>query len=151
MTGPIKTLQAPDGIFYDAIKIPSLKIDTRFYTYNAGTMLQSNALLFKITGDKKYLKEAQRIAKAARAHFYKNNRLPADYWFNAVMLRGYQELYSIDKNRQWIDFFIQDANRIWNERDENNFLKKGKHKSLIDQAGMLEIYARLAQITKQER
>ena len=141
-----KNLQAPDGLFYDAIKIPSLKIDKRLYTYNAGSMLQANSLLYTITKNKKYLIEAQRIAKAAKAHFFKNNRLPLDYWFNAVMLRGYQELYNIDKNKGWIDFFIVDANSIWLERDEHDFLKKGKHKSLIDQAGMLEIYARLGQI-----
>jgi len=142
-----KNLQAPNGLFYDAIKIPSLKIDKTLYTYNAGSMLQANALLYTITQDKMYLSEAQRIAKAAKAHFFKNNRLPPNYWFNAVMLRGYQELYNLDKNKEWIDFFIQDANSIWLERDANNFLKGGQHK-LIDQAGMMEIYARLAQIEK---
>lgn len=143
-----KTLQAPNGLFYDAIKIPSLKIDQTFFTYNAGSMMQANALLYNITKDKKYLLEAQRIATAAKTHFFKNNRLPKDYWFNAVLLRGCQELYSIDKNWGWIDFFVTDADAIWAQRDAQNFLKDGQHKALIDQAGMLEIYARLAQLVK---
>ncbi|HXS55602.1 MAG TPA: glycoside hydrolase family 76 protein [Hanamia sp.] len=139
-------LESPEGIYYDNIRIPSLKIDSATYTYNTGTMLQSNVLLYKITHEKKYLVEAQRIAKAAKNHFYKNNRLPGNYWFNVVLLRGYIELYKVDRNKSQLQFFIDDAERIWkDERDANNLLgKNNKIKSLIDQAAMIEIYARLA-------
>lgn len=140
-------LQAPEGVYYDNIKIPSLKIGTTFYTYNAGTMLQANVLLYTITHTKKYLVEAKRIARAARNIFYKNHRLPENYWFNAVLLRGEIALYRVDKNKDHIQFFIDDANRIWNdEKDENGLVGKSKRKSLIDQAAMIEIYARLAQL-----
>lgn len=140
-----KTLQSKDGLFYDNIKIPSMKLDKAFYTYNAGTMLQSNALLYSITKEQKYLVEAQRIAKAAKEHFYKKDRLPSHYWFNAVMLRGYIALYQIDHNKDWIDFYKNDAQQIWeNEKDEQGLIGKKETKSLIDQAGMIEIYARLA-------
>lgn len=140
-----KTLQSEDGLFYDNIKIPSLKLDKAFYTYNAGTMLQSNVLLYEITKDKKYLIEAQKIAGAAKDYFYKKDRLPSHYWFNAVMLRGYVALYQVDHNKNWIDFYKQDALQIWEkERDEQGLLGKKDKKSLIDQAGMAEIYARLA-------
>lgn len=145
-----KTLRSPEGVFYDAIKIPGGEIDKKFYTYNAGAMLQANALLFNITNDKKYLTEAQQIAKAAKRTFFKNNHLPGNYWFNAVLLRGCIELYKIDKNMEWIDVFRKEAVRIWaEERDEKNLLGKHKEKSLIDQAAMMEIYARLIQLEKQ--
>lgn len=138
-------LESPEGLFYDAIKIPSGKIDKALYTYNAGSMLQSNVLFYSITGEQEYLLKAQRLAAAGRAHFYKNERLPGHYWFNAVMLRGYLALYAIDKNSSWIDFFIKDAERIWrDERDGKDML--GKQKSLINQAAMIETYARLAQL-----
>lgn len=139
-------LQAPQGVYYDNIKLPSLKIDSAFYTYNTGTMLQSNVLLYEITKDKKYLTEAQHVAKAAKATFYKNGKLPGDYWFNAVLLRGYMELYKVDHNKQQLQFFIDDANRIWNEeKDDKNLLgRNDKRKSLIDQAAMMEIYAKLS-------
>lgn len=140
-----KYLQSPEGLYYDAIKIPSLKVDQTFYTYNTGTMLQSNVLLFKLTNNKKYRIEAARIAAAGKAYFFKSGKLPGNYWFNAVMLRGYEELYRVDHNWEWISFFKRDADRIWDtERDENNLLGTKTEKSLIDQAGMLEIYARLA-------
>lgn len=142
-----KTLQAPDGLYYDNINLSDLRISKVKITYNTGTMLQSNVLLFEITKDNKYLNEAERIAKAGRDHFFKNGRLPNGYWFNAVMLRGYQELYKLDKNTAWIDFYQQDADAIWNtERDANNMVGNKPAKSLIDQAAMIEIYARLQKI-----
>jgi len=112
-------------------------------------MLQSNVLLYQITNDKKYLAEAQRIAAAGKLHFFKNGRLPGNYWFNAVMLRGYIELYKVDKNKDWTGFFETDANNIWNtERDADNLLGPKSTKSLIDQAAMIEIYARLQELNK---
>jgi hypothetical protein len=144
-----KNLRAPDGLFYDAIKIPSLTINEKKYTYNTGSMLEANTLLYAITGDTSYLRIAQRMAAAGRAYFFKNNRLPGEYWFNAVMLRGYTALYKIDKNREWIDFFEKDAGRIWNtERDARNFVGTKPAPRLIDQAAMIEIYARLQQLNK---
>lgn len=145
-----KKLRSPEGLFYDNIKIPSGEIDRKFYTYNAGAMLQANALLYGITNNKKYLLEAQQIAKASKRYFYKNNRLPGHYWFNAVLLRGCIELYKIDRNKDWIDIFRNEAQRIWaEERDGLNLIGKNKEKSLIDQAAMMEIYARLIQVEKQ--
>lgn len=144
-----KNLQAPDGTYYDNIRIPALTIAKARYTYNTGCMLQANALLYKITKDKKYLTEAERIAANAKIFFFKNGRLPNEYWFNAVMLRGYIELYNIDKNKNWINFFEEDANNIWNtQRDTDNLLGNKPIKSLIDQGAMIEIYARLKQVDK---
>lgn len=140
-----KTLRGPDGIYFDAIKVSSLKIDSATYTYNTGTMLESNVLLYKITKNEKYLKEAKFIATAAEKRFYKNGKLPDHYWFNAVLLRGYLALYSVEKNASRLALFINDAERVWKtERDERNLLGKETDKNLLQQAGILEIYARLA-------
>ena len=90
--------------------------------------------------------EAQRIANAAKAVFYRNGKLPGHYWFNVVLLRGYIELYKVDHNKQQMQFFIDDANRIWREeKDDKNLLgRNNKRKSLIDQAAMMKIYVRLS-------
>jgi uncharacterized protein YyaL (SSP411 family) len=148
-----KHLQAPEGIYYDNIQTKNLKVGKAEFTYNTGSMLQANVLLYQITKNSKYLDEARRVAKAGREHFFKNGRLPGgNYWFNAVMLRGYQALYNVDKNTAWIDFFQRDADAIWNtERDSSNMLGPKPVKSLIDQAAMIEIYARLSQIKKGNR
>ncbi len=66
------------------------------------------------------------------------------------MLRGYQALYNIDKNQQWINFYREDADAIWKtERDPStNQVGTKPIKRLIDQAAMIEIYARLEEIGK---
>jgi predicted alpha-1,6-mannanase (GH76 family) len=145
-----KHLRSPDGVFYDAVKLPSMKIDSGLYTYNTGTMLQSNVLLYELTKNKKYLAAAKTIAKAGETHFYKNGKLPSHYWFNAVFLRGYLELYKVEKDKSRLQFIINDAERVWkDERDEQNLLGRENTKALLLQAGMLEIYARLANLNKE--
>jgi hypothetical protein len=141
-------LQSPEGLFYDNIQTKTLKVGKAIYTYNVGTMLQANVLFYQLTKHKPYLDKAERIAKAGREYFFKNGRLPnGEYWFNAVMLRGYEELYKVDKNPSWLDFYVQDADAIWNtERAADNLLGPKSTKRLIDQAAMIEIYARLQQL-----
>jgi len=141
-------LQSDQGVYYDNIQTATLKISKATFTYNTGPMLQANVLLYQITKDKKYFKEAERLAKAGRDYFFKNGRLPnGNYWFNAVLLRGYEELYKVDKNKSWVDFYEKDADAIWNtERDANNMLGPNATKKLIDQAAMIEIYARLQEM-----
>lgn len=140
-----KTLRGKDGVFYDAINVSSLKIDSAAYTYNIGTMLESNVMLYKITREAKYLNEAKLLATAAKKRFYKNGKLPGHYWFNAVLLRGYLALYGVEKDASRLQFFIDDADRVWKmERDERNLLGREADKTLLLQAGILEIYARLA-------
>jgi hypothetical protein len=144
-----KHLRAANGIYWDAIKIPSMEIDSAQYTYNTGTMLESNVLLYEITKDKKYIQEAQTIAKAAEKRFYKNGKLPGHYWFNVVLLRGYEALYRVDKDKSRFHFIVEDSERIWKEeRDENNLLGVKKDKRLIDQAAMMEMYARLERLSQ---
>ncbi len=137
-------LRSPEGIYYDALKVKTMRIDSATYTYNTGTMLQSNVLFYLITSDKTYLNEARIIADAAKNRFYRNNRLPDNYWFNAVLLRGFVELCKVDGNSDRLQFFIDDAEQIWNtQRDENGLIGRRTAKRLIDQAAMLEIFARL--------
>jgi beta-galactosidase len=138
-------LQAPDGLFFDNIRISSGRIAETKYTYNTGTMLQSNVLLYRITGKPEYLKAAHRIAAAGKVHFWQNGRLPHNYWFNAVLLRGYEELYAVDHDRNWLEGFRIDGDGVWTtERDPRHGLGPKPAKTLIDQAAMIEIYARLA-------
>lgn len=142
-------LQTPTGIYYDNIKIPGGRIGRATYTYNTGTMLQSAVLLYKITKNKTYLEEAQRVCEASLQAFYKS-RFPGNYWFNAVLMRGYVELYKVDKDKKYLQAFILDAERIWkDERDANDLIGTKQNKTLLDQSAMLEIYARIAMLEKE--
>ncbi|HLP73967.1 MAG TPA: glycoside hydrolase family 76 protein [Bacteroidales bacterium] len=143
-----KYLRSPGGIYYDALKVKTMKIDSATYTYNTGTMLQSNVLFYLLTTDRKYLEEAELIALSAEKHFYKNGKLPNNYWFNAVMLRGFAELSKADGNYERLKFFADDAERIWaTQKDVNGLVGRRSRKTLIDQAAMLEIFARLGKLS----
>jgi uncharacterized protein YyaL (SSP411 family) len=144
-----KYLLAPEGVYYDNVKLPELHINKQFYTYNTGTMLESNVLLYRITHDKKYLQEAQRLAAASLSTFYKEGRFPSNYWFNAVLLRGYVSLYQEDGNKRYIQAMINDINKKWEtDIDQNNLAGHGKAKKMLDQAGLLEMVARIAFLQK---
>jgi hypothetical protein len=137
-------LRSPEGVYYDNVMLPSGKIDKRTYTYNTGTMMQSAVMLYEILKNPEYLREAKELAKGSLAKFYRNGRWPRNYWFNAVLLRGYQHLLKHDKEPKYVNAFFAEGERVWKEeRDANNLLGTDPKKHLLEQAAMLEIYARL--------
>jgi hypothetical protein len=60
-----KNLQAEDGLYMDSIKADTGKINTVKLTYNSALMLRAELMLYKATGDKAHLIEAERIGAAA--------------------------------------------------------------------------------------
>jgi hypothetical protein len=155
-----------DHLYYDNKNI-SGKTNTRKYTYNSGQMLQSAAMLYRLTGDKTYLIEAQAIAKSIITHFTeefttvqgKRIRLfkNTGTWFNSILFRGYAELYRIDGNIEYIDIFRDNLDHLWeNVRDMDGLfskdwrgMKEDAYKALLDQTGLVEIWAALAGLEKQ--
>ncbi|MGI1690682.1 glycoside hydrolase family 76 protein [Thermoanaerobacter uzonensis] len=137
---------SPEGVYWDHLKSDGT-LDKTTWTYNTGIMIEANALFYDITKDKVYFDSARKLAEASIKHFASNGYFPDTYWFNAVLLRGYQSLYQIDKDKKYIKIFDDYAQEVWEkERDENNLIGKKEPKPLLDQAAMLEIYARLAQV-----
>lgn len=63
-------LQDTDGLYWDNVKLDG-KIEKFKFTYNTALMLRADALFHKITGEQKYLDEAERVAKAAEAYWIK--------------------------------------------------------------------------------
>lgn len=148
-----------DYLYFDNINLAG-KIDTRKYSYNSGQMLQSAALLYKITKNDTYLIEAQKVAQSCYNYFFKeyntgqntNYKLLTDrnIWFVAVMLRGFVELYHADKNEEYLNAFRYNLEHAWQKcREENGLFnsdwsgqKKDDTKWLLTQAAMAEMYAR---------
>lgn len=140
--------------------------DKTFYTYNTGTMIQSSIRLYKITGEKKYLENARRLAEGSYRYFVKRtdegityiNDLP---WFIVVLFRGYQELYEVDHNSKYVDAIIASADWAWkNARDEAGLIdkdwtgrtdEKKKPKWLLDESCMAELFARIAMIKGEKK
>ncbi|MDM1293667.1 AGE family epimerase/isomerase [Sphingobacterium sp. N143] len=154
-------LQDPaDKLYWDNIHLNG-KVDRTKFSYNAGQMLQAAALLYKLSGEKKYLQEAQELAEACLVYFFEKTE-DQDYprlknsnlWFHAVMLRGYIELAKLDGNRMYIDIFTKNLDFAWeNMRGEEGLFtadwtlkERNKSKWLLDQCAFVEMYARLAKL-----
>lgn len=154
-----------DKLYYDNIRLDK-SVDKTKYAYNSGQMLQASALLYKHTGQKKYLEEAQRIAKSCSERFFRTYRDEdgkdvrllnrKDIWFSAIMFRGFVELYAIDKNDIYIKDFENSLNISWlKNRDEHGLFgidwsgeDSENSKWLLTQAAMVEMYARMATCKK---
>lgn len=153
-----------DYLYFDNIRLDG-KIGKAKFAYNSGQMMQSAALLYQLTKNPIYLKDAQNIAKECFNYFF-TDFTPAtneeafrmlkkgDIWFTAVMLRGFIELYRIDKDKTYINAFNKSLSYAWdNARDEKGLFNtdlsgnnKDQKKWLLTQAAMVEMYSRLAMI-----
>ena len=157
-------LQDPaDCLYFDNIALDG-NIGKAKFAYNSGQMMQAASLLYQFTGQKQYLTDARNIAKSCYYYFFTSYtpqkgepfRLikKGDVWFTAVMLRGYIELYQIDRDRTYLDSFDKSLDMAWkNARDEKGLFSTDftgnthdSRKWLLTQAAMVEMYARLAAI-----
>jgi len=153
-----------DYVYWDNIALNG-KIATQKYTYNSGQMIQAGVLLYKETGDESYLTDAQRTAKGSFDHFTSMRNLPngkairfytSSPWFNVIMFRGLKALYEVDGNALYVNTMADNARYAWkNTRDENGLLgddwsglKNKKHKWLLDNACMLELFSEMSGLPK---
>jgi len=153
------------GVYWNDKKIDGT-VNKTTWTYNSGSMLEASLLLYEFTKKPQYLEEAKTIANGAFNHFTAANKNPAlklhiDLpWFVTVLFRGYEALYKVDGNYQYIAAIEHDLNYAWqNARDKNGFITLSwspkpqeleKPKRLLDEACIAELYARLS-IVKQQR
>lgn len=152
-----------DYLYFDNIDLDG-KINKTKYAYNSGQMMQSAILLYQLTGEKQYLTDARNIAKGCYNYFFMDYTpkdggtfkliKKGDIWFTAVMLRAFIELYQADKNKTYLNAFIQSLDYAWDHaRDDNGLFNtdfsgntRDNKRWLLTQAAMVEMYARLAAI-----
>ncbi|MFI5160095.1 MAG: glycoside hydrolase family 76 protein [Sphingobacteriales bacterium] len=155
-------LKAPNGLYYNDKKVKDGTINPTFWSYNTGSVIEASVLLYRFTREEKYLQEAQHAAKSAFDYYHgqqhdSNLSLKIDLpWFVTVLFRGYDALYRVDRNPKYLDAIHHDLDYAWqNSRDANGFLSHDwtaskkeitKHKWLLDEACIAELYARLSEI-----
>ena len=168
-----------DHLFYDNVRPgkddPNQPgdIEKNKYSYNSGQPLQAACLLYKITGEQKYLDEAYAIAESCHKKWfipYRSKELnltfnifapKQDMWFNTIMCRGFFELYSIDNNRKYVDDIEKSMIHAWESscHQSNNLLndddlRGGTTKTSWEirmQGALVELYARLAVLERENR
>jgi rhamnogalacturonyl hydrolase YesR len=155
-------LKAPNGLFYNDRKTKDGVASPPYYSYNTGSVLEAAVLLYHFTGEKKYLNAAQDMAEATYQYFHHQHHDPhlnfaIDLpWFMTVLFRGYEALYQVNQNSKYINAIYHDLDYAWKSgRDNNGFLTHdwtakpveiNKHKWLLDEACIAELYARLSVI-----
>nr|WP_294942963.1 glycoside hydrolase family 76 protein [uncultured Mucilaginibacter sp.] len=160
------TLRDSTGVIGNDIKMDG-KLNRTFWSYNTGSLLEAAVILYKETGDKKYLEQAKQLASDSFRHFSnvphdKNLSLHIDLpWFMTVLFRGYEALYHVDGNYKYIAAVEHDLNYAWqNSRDKHGYTTHSwlpkpaelqKPKWLLDEACIAELYARLAILQKDKK
>lgn len=172
-----ETLQDPsDFLYWDNVRLTdpndpnSIRIDKSKFSYNAGQPMQAAALLYNITGESKYLTDAQNIAKSAyRKWFvpfhsytlgeYFNILEPGHVWFQAIMFRGFIELYKIDGDNTYVNAYKKTLANAWlsNARNRQTNLINGDFRGgtsqssweILHQGACLEMLARLASLEQE--
>lgn len=164
-----KYLQDPsDYLYWDNIA-PGMVVDKSKYPYNSGTPMQAACLLYKITNNSQYLVDAQNIARSAYkkwfTSFYSsalnetfNILTPGHVWFQSVMLRGYVELYKLDKDRTYITAYEKTLSNAWLSacRNKTTNLLNGDFRGITSQikweilheGACLEMMARIASLKR---
>lgn len=150
-----------DHLYWDNINLKWHVNKTKF-SYNAGQMIQAGVLLWKFTGKAEYLDDAQKTAASCYQFFFtarEGQRVldGGELWFDAVMLRGLIELYQADGNATYVDACRNTAQQVADAMARNTAFRhlvnkhyepylNGKTTSLLNQAAMMEIFARLASV-----
>jgi hypothetical protein len=153
------TMKDPvDNLFWNDIRIRDNYVNKTKWTYNSGAMISNNVLLYEITNDEMYLNEAKTIAASSFTVFTRtaDNQVffpDHDSWFNVCLFRGYLDLLKHTPTAQtYVNTFIKNADYAW-EKARNSYglfyedwsgIKPGRDKWLLQQAGLIEMYGRIA-------
>ncbi len=112
-------------------------------------MLQANVYLYACTDEEKYLTRATAIADSALGYFYASGHFRDDYWFDAVLLRGFQHLLQYNPDRKYIRGFKNCLDSaLLNDRRASGLFGRKKPLNLVAHGGMLEILARYAYLER---
>lgn len=139
-------LTRSDGLIADSISLTG-GIDRRAFTYNQGAMVATGALLHQATGEDVYLEHAETLARAAVPYFTANRYAGEPRTFVAILFRDLFLLRRVDPSADYFEAAEKYADEAWTQgRDSrtNLFSAALSQDALLDQAGMVELYALLA-------
>jgi rhamnogalacturonyl hydrolase YesR len=138
-------LRGENGLYWDHIDLNG-RIDRTQWSYNQGSMIGASTLLYQATGDSAYLLRAKEIARAALDYFTPERLDQNDVAFNAIFFRNLLLLHQTESNPAYIDAMQEYADRLWEARrdPDTNLLTTSQPTTLLDQSGLIQIYAMLA-------
>jgi Glycosyl hydrolase family 76 len=140
-------LLAPDGLYWDHLG-PDGSRDETHWSYNQGTAIGANVLLYKLTGDAAALRSAERLADASLAYFDRTPDGTEPPYFLAILFRNLLDLAAIDEDGDYRAAAQGYADAAWDAAHDPQSGLFRFHGSqpvqLLEQAAMVQIYAALA-------
>jgi rhamnogalacturonyl hydrolase YesR len=151
-----KTLQSPDGTFWDNIALDG-KVERTKWTYNTALMLRANVGLYRVTGKEGYLAEAQRLARASVQEFVnpKTGAFRDEANFSHLLVEALLDLYRETKEPYLLDNARRNAAFIYryvrDPKDDGYWLRweiaperKEERKTLMANASVARLFWLLA-------
>jgi hypothetical protein len=140
-------LLAPNGLYWDHIDLAG-NIEKTQWSYNQGVMLGAGVLLYKATGNIRYLRDAKSVANASLA-FYNTPEILAKQGaaFNSIWFKNLLILDSVSPDHRYRQAMQSYADYNWTTtRDPATNLHTFREGTveLLQQSGITQIYALLA-------
>ncbi|PRY17048.1 glycoside hydrolase family 76 protein [Kineococcus rhizosphaerae] len=144
-------LQQDDGLYTDHLDLQGVP-DPTVWSYNQGVPVGVNVLLFQATRDRRYLREAQRIARASLEFFVAGGRVD-DHppYFNSIWFKNLLLLESVTGGHTYRDATAGYAQRVWDTKRQPSGLFRfpagdshGTTTLLLEQAAVVQVFAVLA-------
>ncbi|WP_020580029.1 glycoside hydrolase family 76 protein [Actinopolymorpha alba] len=139
---------APNGLYWDHVDLAG-NIQKTQWSYNQGTMIGAGVLLYRATGERKYLDQARDTATKALAFYAQNERYfnqPAR--FHAIFFANLLQLQAIQPDpayRQAMEWYADEARRRFHDAATGLYRFTGTRPvTLLEQSGMIRIEAMLA-------
>lgn len=138
-------MRAPNGLYWDHIDLAGA-VNTREWSYNQGSVIEANLLLYESTGDATALSEAERVADVSIGYFDSRwrNREPAE--FAAVFFRSLLALAAVDGDTDYVDAARSYGDDAWlsARNAKTGLFRYSGRASLLQQAAFVQLYAALA-------
>jgi predicted alpha-1,6-mannanase (GH76 family) len=143
----MQCMLAPDGLLWDHLTLDGTR-DESHWSYNQGTAIGANVLLYRLTGDEAALTRAESLADRSLEYFDRTPTSNDPPFFLAIFFRNLLDLANVDGNADYRAAAQSYADSVWDQvRDPKTGLFRfgGKRPvRLLEQAAMVQIYALLA-------
>jgi len=144
-------LQDEDGLVFDSIATADGAINRQKFTYNSATLLRAACGLYLATGEKAYLDEAERIARAAERRFVRgrDGAVVGAGKLGVKLVEAFLELYQVDGDEHWRQIVGRCLAAVRTLRNEDGRypqdwqrgrIEAGMSARLIDQAAPARAY-----------
>jgi hypothetical protein len=135
---------APNGLYWDHIDANGA-VDPTQWSYNQGSLIRANVLLYRSTHDPTALARAESLADATLSHFAGAALAAEPPEFAAIFFRNLLALAAIDHRGQYVAAAQAYADRSWARRDRRtDLVSSGRPTRLLDQSAIALVYAALA-------